>query len=125
MPGSGASVVVAYARWVSSTSPDHSAVGDAAAAGAAEEHVLVDPTRVRRAPRYATFLWLGGVVGVVLGILLGMSMLDDDDPLAAPVLKPGVFVSVIVLATTTAAVLLAGLVAVLLDRRSLRRFRDR
>jgi hypothetical protein len=113
---------------VSSTTPDQPAdpTPDApqAADERAEEHLLVDPGRVRRAPRYGAFFTVGAVVGVVAGLWLGLWLVDQvaaspgDGP---PVLKPGVFVTVILLATTTVTLVLAGLAAVVADRRSLRR----
>ncbi|WP_402462829.1 hypothetical protein [Isoptericola aurantiacus] len=86
-----------------------------------EEHLLVDPTRVRRAPKLRAFFTVGAVVGVVAGLWLGSwlsGIASQDGPV---LLKPGVFVSVITLGTTTLTVLLAGALAVWADRRSLRR----
>jgi hypothetical protein len=122
---------------VSSTTPDHPTdttpddgpgaapdpvAADDGAAGTAEEHVLVDPARVRRAPRYGAFLTVGAVVGLVAGLWLGTWLVGEVDPGRGdlPVLKPGVLVMVIAAATTTLAALLAGLLAVVADRRSLR-----
>lgn len=101
---------------MSSTSPDPSP-----AQAEPDEHVLVDPARIRRAPRYRGFFTVGAVVGVVVGVVLGVwlsGIASEEGPL---LLKPGVFVSVIVLGTTAFFVLLAGALAVLADRRSLRR----
>lgn len=85
---------------------------------------VVDPARVRRAPRYKAFFWVGAVVGIVLGAVLGFWLVGQDDPATGepvPLLKPGVYISVTILGTTMVTVLLAGLLAVLADRRSLRR----
>lgn len=101
---------------MSSTSPDPSP-----AQAEPDEHVLVDPARIRRAPRYRGFFTVGAVVGVVVGVVLGVwlsGIASEEGPL---LLKSGVFVSVIVLGTTAFFVLLAGALAVLADRRSLRR----
>lgn len=86
-----------------------------------DEHLLVDPARVRRAPRYRAFFTVGAVVGVVVGTVLGVWLSGIATDEGAFLLKPGVFVSVIVLSTTTLFVLVAGALAVLADRRSLRR----
>jgi len=128
---------------VSSTSPDRSAAtpvpADSGVDGTADataerphesrpdEHLLIDPARVRRAPRYSVFLTIGAVVGIVAGIWLGQYLVTSVDPsgTGAVLLKPGVFISVIVLATTALSMLLAGLVAVVLDRRSIRQARRR
>ncbi|MCK0118244.1 hypothetical protein BCE75_102137 [Isoptericola sp. CG 20/1183] len=88
---------------------------------APDDHLLVDPARVRRAPRYRGFFTVGAVVGVVVGVVLGMWLTDVAGDEGALLLKPGVFVSVVVLGTTTFFVLLAGGLAALADRRSLRR----
>jgi hypothetical protein len=89
----------------------------------ADVSAVVDPTTVRRAPRYRAFFWLGALLGIVLGAAFGLYLVTSTDPadIGGPLQKPGVYVTVIVLATTTVTVLLAGLVAVLLDRRSVRR----
>ncbi|WP_407319313.1 histidine kinase [Isoptericola halotolerans] len=102
---------------MSSTSPEPSP----AQADEPDEHLLVDPARVRRAPRYRAFFTVGAVVGVVLGTVLGVWLTGIATDDGALLLKPGVFVSVIVLSTTTLGVLVAGALAVLADRRSLRR----
>jgi hypothetical protein len=113
---------------VSSATPDHPADatpdGDGATPDAArDEHLLVDPRQVRRAPKYGAFLMIGAVVGIAAGLWLGTWLVDNVDPRRGdlPVLKPGVFMTVVLAATTSVTVLLAGLVAVLADRRSLRR----
>lgn len=101
---------------MSSTTPDQPA-------DTHDEHLLVDPGRVRRAPRYRAFFTVGSVVGVVVGLWLGLWLVDQVAASSGgpPVLKPGVFVVVVLVATTTVSVLLAGLAAVLADRRSMRR----
>lgn len=84
-----------------------------------EEHLLVDPARVRRAPKFGAFFTVGVVVGLVAGLWLGTRLVDVAEG-SFPMLKPGVFVVVVVAATTTVTTLLAGLAAVVADRRSLR-----
>ncbi|MDO8143428.1 MULTISPECIES: hypothetical protein [Isoptericola] len=107
---------------VEETRPDQGVTsGGAVADDDAEDHLLVDPTRVRRAPRYRAFFTVGAIVGLVVGVVAGTwltSVAVDEEIL---LLKPGVFVSVFTLGTTTLFVLLAGGLAVLADRRSLRR----
>jgi hypothetical protein len=94
-----------------------------AADASSEEHLLVDPTRVRRAPRYRAFFTVGAVVGVVVGVLVGTWLTDQAFEQDVVLLKPGVFVSVVTLGTTTLFVLLAGALAIWADRRSLKKLR--
>jgi len=105
------------------TTPDPAPEAGTPTADAAEVSSVVDPTTVRRAPRYRAFFWLGGILGVVLGAAIGLYLVTSTDPadLGGPLQKPGVYVTVMILATTLVTELLAGLVAILLDRRSLRR----
>ncbi|PZR53544.1 hypothetical protein DNL40_08600 [Xylanimonas oleitrophica] len=87
----------------------------------AEVAAVVDPGTVRRAPRYKAFFWIGALLGVAIGLGLGLYLVFTHDPSqGVPLFKPGVYVTVVVLATTTVTTLLAGLVAVLLDRRSVK-----
>ncbi|QAY69267.1 hypothetical protein [Xylanimonas protaetiae] len=84
---------------------------------------VVDPASVRRAPRYKGFLVTGGIVGFVAGLALGLYLLATYDPSRDQYMdKPGVWLTVTVAATTTVAILLAGLLATILDRRSLKRW---
>ncbi|MBE1874394.1 hypothetical protein [Myceligenerans pegani] len=83
-------------------------------------HDVVDPADVRRAPRYGRFLMVGAVVGIVIGLALGWYAVGT--PEAAGMLKPGVYVAVITAFTGTLTTLAAGLLAILADRRSLRRY---
>lgn len=103
--------------------PETAADAGTPAAPDAEVSTVVDPTTVRRAPRYRAFFWVGALLGIVLGGAFGLYLVSSTDPadIGGPLQKPGVYVTVIMLATTTVTVLLAGLVAVLLDRRSVRR----
>ncbi|GII98507.1 hypothetical protein CLV28_0832 [Sediminihabitans luteus] len=80
---------------------------------------VVDPTTVRRAPRYKAFFQAGTYVGIVLGATFATYLLLQDE--AEGLLKPGVYFTVITLSVTTVTVLLAGFLAILADRRSLRR----
>jgi hypothetical protein len=88
-----------------------------------EEHLLVDPARVRRAPRYRAFFTIGALVGIVGGLIFGVWLASNVDPSRGdiPLQKPGVYITVIVASSTTVTLLVAGLLAILADRRSLRR----
>ncbi|PFG41845.1 hypothetical protein ATJ88_0489 [Isoptericola jiangsuensis] len=90
-------------------------------AGEEDDVLLVDPAKVRRAPRYKAFFTTGAVVGVIVGVALGAWFTGVATQEGVGLLKPGVYVSVVVLGSTTFFVLLAGALAVLADRRSLRR----
>ena len=83
---------------------------------------VLDPGAVRRAPRYRAFFAVGALTGVVLGLGLGLYLLGTYDPARdQPLSKPGVWLTVTIVATATATTLLAGLLATALDRRSIRR----
>ncbi|GAA1718628.1 hypothetical protein GCM10009809_13140 [Isoptericola hypogeus] len=82
--------------------------------------LLVDPDRVRRAPKYPVFLWVGALVGIVAGLVFATWLIDVTGS-AESLMKPGVYVTVVVLATTALGLGVAGLLAVVADRRSLRR----
>ncbi|ARU53838.1 hypothetical protein CBR64_11350 [Cellulosimicrobium cellulans] len=88
------------------------------AADEVEIETVVDPTTVRRAPRYGAFFTVGVVLGTVLGLGIGGAWLQS--PAAAPVFKPGVYFTVIVVTCAALGAAVAGLWAVLADRRSLR-----
>jgi hypothetical protein len=79
---------------------------------------VIDPASVRRAPRYKAFFWTGALIGIVLG--LGLSLYLVNSPSGAAMMKPGVYVTVLTAFVTMVTTLLAGLFAVLADRRSLR-----
>lgn len=80
---------------------------------------MIDPTTIRRAPRYKAFFTTGAVVGIVVGLCLGITWLGS--PESRGVLKPGVYLTVVVLGTTTLTTLVAGALAIWADKRSLRR----
>ncbi|WP_454041652.1 hypothetical protein [Cellulosimicrobium sp. Marseille-Q8652] len=94
--------------------------GDAAAVPADEVEIedVVDPTTVRRAPRYRAFFTVGIVLGVVVGLGVGGAWLQSDA--VRGVFKPGVYFSVILLTCTALGAAVAGVWAVVADRRSLR-----
>lgn len=73
---------------------------------------LVDPAAVRRAPRFRAFLWTGALVGLVLGLVVGLIVFPSDDR--------GWTLAIFVTELAAAGVLIGAVVAVLLDRRSLR-----
>lgn len=79
---------------------------------------VIDPASVRRAPRYKAFFWTGALIGIVLG--LGLSLYLVNSPSGTSMMKPGVYVTVLTAFVTMVTTLLAGLFAVIADRRSLR-----
>ncbi|MFE5310032.1 hypothetical protein [Isoptericola sp. NPDC056605] len=84
--------------------------------------LLVDPDRVRRAPKYPVFLWMGALVGGVVGLIFSTWLLDAADPVdVAALMKPGVYVSVMIFGGIAVGLGVGGLIAVISDRRSLRR----
>ncbi|MBO0609668.1 hypothetical protein [Myceligenerans salitolerans] len=83
-------------------------------------HDVVHPSEVRRAPRYGRFLLAGAVLGTVIGLGLGYYVVGT--PEAQGMLKPGVYIGVTIAFTATLTTLAAGLIAVLADRRSLRKY---
>lgn len=72
------------------------------------------PARVRRAPRYRAFFWCGALVGIALGIVLGLTVSEPG------MINRWVYVLVTIFGTTLVTTLVAGLLAVLADRRSVR-----
>ncbi|MBD5785242.1 hypothetical protein IF650_03515 [Cellulosimicrobium terreum] len=79
---------------------------------------VVDPTTVRRAPRYRAFFTVGVVLGIVLGLGIGGAWLQSDA--VEGVFKPGVYFTVILVSCTAFGTAVAGVLAVIADRRSLR-----
>ncbi|MFI8526423.1 hypothetical protein ACIGB8_18350 [Promicromonospora sukumoe] len=79
---------------------------------------VVDPATVRRAPRYKAFFMTGALVGLVLGLLLSLYLVGS--PSGSGLMKPGVYITVLTAFVTMVTTLLAGLFAVIADRRSLR-----
>ncbi|MFD6137052.1 hypothetical protein [Isoptericola sp. NPDC060257] len=122
-----------HAREVPAETAESAAGTDATPDGASDEAsdeveepqdvtLLVDPERVRRAPKYPVFLWMGALVGGVVGLIFSTWLIDSADPeVAAALLKPGVYVSVTILGGIALGLGVGGLVAVISDRRSLRR----
>ncbi|MFE5338012.1 hypothetical protein ACFQ8E_19035 [Isoptericola sp. NPDC056573] len=82
--------------------------------------LLVDPDRVRRAPKYPVFLWIGALVGGVVGLIFSTWLIDATDS-AGVLMKPGVYVSVMIFGGIALGLGVGGLIAVISDRRSLRR----
>lgn len=80
---------------------------------------VIDPATIRRAPRYKAFFTTGALVGIVVGLCIGITWLGS--PASSGVLKPGVYLTVVVLGTTTLTTLVAGALAIWADKRSLRR----
>jgi hypothetical protein len=107
-----------YTRTVSEPhTPDDQHVPDDGALTPDELERIRDvavPATLRRAPRYRAFFAIGAVVGIVAGIALGLWFSYDG------MVNRWIYVTVIILATTLMTVLLAGLVAVAIDRRGAR-----
>lgn len=82
--------------------------------------LLVDPERVRRAPKYPVFLWMGALVGAVVGLIFSTWLIDVSGA-SESLMKPGVYVSVTILGGIALGLGVGGLIAVISDRRSLRR----
>ncbi len=74
--------------------------------------VTPQPDKMRRAPKFTAFLVTGGIVGVLVGFLLSVTGNPDTGYDASTALG---FLGLICAAL---GVLLGGIVAVLLDRRS-------
>ncbi|MCB7135185.1 histidine kinase [Cellulosimicrobium marinum] len=92
--------------------------GGAPAQEEVEVEQVLDPATVRRAPRYRAFFTVGVVLGLVVGLGLGGAWLQS--PMSAPVFKPGVYFSVILVTCAALGAGVAGLWAVVADRRSMR-----
>lgn len=73
------------------------------------------PAKVRRAPKYKSFFWVGALVGIIGGLWFGLWLSPDG------MVNRWIYVTVTVLGTTLVTVLLAGAAAVWADRRSTRR----
>jgi hypothetical protein len=91
---------------------------ETARADEVEVEDVVDRGTVRRAPRYRAFFTVGVLLGIVVGLGVGGAWLQS--PAAAPVFKPGVYFTVILVTCTALGAGVAGLWAVVADRRSLR-----
>jgi hypothetical protein len=83
-----------------------------------EVESVVDPSTVRRAPRYGRFFAVGIVLGAVVGLGVGGAWLQSE--VSEPVFKPGVYFTVILVTCAALGAAVAGLWAVIADRRSLR-----
>lgn len=93
--------------------------GPSTSPGEVEIEDVVDPATVRRAPRYRAFFTAGILLGAVLGLGVGGAWLQSGA--SQGVFKPGVYFTVILVTCTAVGAAVAGLWAVLADRRSLRR----
>lgn len=77
-----------------------------------EAHAI--PAVKRRAPKLSAFFFVGAVVGIVGGLILGLNT-------SAPgVINRGVYLTVCVAFTTLITSLIAGFIAIQLDNRSIR-----
>lgn len=87
--------------------------------GAAEteapaERIVVDPSTIRRSPRYLAFAFTGAAVGALLSVLLAVL------PIGASETSTGTLIGMLMLGLVPAGVFLGLVAAVVLDRRSLR-----
>ncbi|GAA1865650.1 hypothetical protein [Myceligenerans crystallogenes] len=103
-----------------SSGPERDGQGGETVASDVDLHDVVDRADVRRAPRYSRFLLVGVVAGLVIGLVVSLIFLQT--PEAEAMMKPGVYVTVMTAFIVTFTTLVAGLLAVLADRRSLSRF---
>ncbi|MFF3063847.1 hypothetical protein ACFVQ3_04755 [Oerskovia sp. NPDC057915] len=122
-PETGPATAPAAPAALTPAAADTTSAGDTNDGGIRGDEVeiesVVDPATIRRAPRYKAFFTTGALVGVVLGLCLGITWLGSPESLG--VLKPGVYLTVVVLGTTTLTTLVAGALAIWADKRSLRR----
>ncbi|OLT50961.1 hypothetical protein [Cellulosimicrobium sp. CUA-896] len=102
--------------------PDDAPVAGAPRPGTGADEVevegVVDRRTVRRAPRYRAFFTVGILLGLVVGLGVGGAWLQS--PASDAVFKPGVYFTVILVSCTALGAGVAGLWAVVADRRSLR-----
>ena len=82
--------------------------------------------QVRRAPKISVFLVLGGVVGIIAAFILTFAFqgTEEASPYTTIVYSQGQVFGFLALVCIAVGVLLAGLLALILDRRSRRRTRD-
>ena len=69
-------------------------------------------TRVRRAPKLGAFFFVGAVVGIILGLIVGIWLSDPN------MVKRGIYITVSVVFVTTIVELFVGALVVYLDKRS-------
>lgn len=88
---------------------------------------VAEPATVRRAPKFGAFLVTGGLVGLVLGVLAALAT-SADSPIVStgggflPFLDgQGAVRTVLGVAGAVLGVMVGGLLAVVADRRSVRR----
>ncbi len=105
---------------VPSPDPTPAAVEPAPEGPAPEAEVrdVVDPASVRRAPRYGAFFTVGASVGFVIGVAMGLWWLASDS--SSGVSNPGARVAILIGGAIGCGVLIAAVVAVIADQRSLR-----
>lgn len=70
------------------------------------------PAIKRRAPKYKAFFWVGAIVGIVLGLILGIQSSSPG------MQNRAVFLTVTVAFTTMIVCLISGFIALQLDNRS-------
>lgn len=79
-----------------------------------EERVMVDPSTIRRSPRYLAFAFAGAAIGAVLALVLAVL------PIGSSATSTGTLIGLLMLGFVPAGVLVGLITAVVLDRRSVR-----
>jgi hypothetical protein len=102
---------------------------DAAASGSSSQpHISdrIEVVQVRRAPKFSVFLALGAALGLVVAMILTFAFQGtmDESPNTGLVYTQGQVFGFLALICIPVGLALAGVVAVILDRRSSRHMRD-
>ena len=89
-----------------------------------EDHV--ERMRMRRAPKFSVFLFAGAALGVIAAMILTFSFSGTDDvsPNTGLVYSQGQVFGFMLLVCIPVGLALAGILALILDRRSARRTKD-
>jgi hypothetical protein len=85
----------------------------------------IETAQLRRAPRYGVFLTLGAVVGIIVAVVLTLAFDGTQEKSRTGVLySPEQVFGFLALLCIPIGIVLAGLVALLVDRASSRRTRE-
>lgn len=110
------------------TSPQHSSPqGTSPEPTEAELAAMAEPARTRRAPRIKAFLWVGALVGGLLGLLAAFiagpssGLVADGTAFVSILEGQGAIRLISALAGAVLGALVGGLLALRADRRSIRR----
>ena len=89
-----------------------------------EDHV--ERMRLRRAPKFSVFMLVGAAVGVLVAMILtfAFSGTDEVSPNTGLVYSQGQVFGFLLLVCIPAGLAVAGIIALILDRRSSRRTKD-